>query len=245
MYLMGTATAQMITENYATRLNYGVAAVRIIQVCVATGYVTHISHLPLPKRGATISRASTGNDSLCTVCCDLMEPLENAVRRMTNSMGASVTSLVTKTYDLIPEIIPEQRGSRGVIDRVGSAISWLFGVSTSSDVESLQKEIEHIKVIAGSSAADETRMKDSMISFTKLSYERLGELHQILSEDHHTIVSIVQTVSGAKETLNHESSAIAFMASELNVFTRVHDAVQRLEQGVEALVTGQLTPQLV
>ena len=35
------------------------------------------------------------------------------------------------------------------------------------------------------------------------------------------------------------------MASELNVFTRVHDDVQRLEQGIEVLVGGQLTPQLI
>jgi hypothetical protein len=57
-----------------------------------------------------------------------------------------------------------------------------------------------------------------MISFTKLSNERLDKMHQILSEDHHTIVSIVQAVSGIKETLNHEYSAIAIMASELSFF---------------------------
>jgi len=38
-----------------------------------------------------------------------------------------------------------------------------------------------------------------MIAFTKLLNERLDKMHQILSEDHHTILSIVDAVTGLKK----------------------------------------------
>ena len=96
--MTGTVTSQLITENYVTRLNYGVAVVRVNQVCAATGYVTYIFHLPLPRRGTPISRPGSDNATGCVTRCQLMEPLETAVRRMTNSLRAAVTNLVTKSY---------------------------------------------------------------------------------------------------------------------------------------------------
>jgi len=38
-------------------------------------------------------------------------------------------------------------------------MSWLIGLSTSADNNNLRKEIEQIKLIAGSSAAEEARAK--------------------------------------------------------------------------------------
>ena len=129
------AVFQLIVGDYVTRLGYGVAAVEVWEACVATGYVAHTFVIPLPEHGSVVTRQYKNNATKCGPRCDLFESLAPVIRHMTDLLRQSIQETVDKAYRLIPETSTATRRPRGVIDGVGHAMSWLFGVSTTSEVE--------------------------------------------------------------------------------------------------------------
>ena len=58
MYAVDNTTHTDDTENYWTRLNYGLVAIRERRVCVVDGYWSHVVHIAIPELPA--ANATTG-----------------------------------------------------------------------------------------------------------------------------------------------------------------------------------------
>ena len=117
---------------------------------------------------------------------------------------------------MIPQLgTPRRRTRKGLINAGGDLLGFLFGVSKESDLEGLRSEVEAIKKLTAIDTAESKRSREAMSSFTKLSNERLDNMHRILSEEHHTLNSIELAISNIKDTLMVEYNVIAFITREL------------------------------
>ena len=242
------------TNDYIARLNYGFVAIKTKAVCVTEGYVTHAFHISLPKR--TSSEREPLNLTRCSaeisvVACRRMASLVESVAALTVSMRRTVNEMIDKAFRLIPDIKrPElskspTRFSRGLVDIVGSALSFAFGTATQADVEDLAKEINTIKGLSAEAAADAQRTREGFASFTKMSNERIDRIHDVLNEDHVVLSSAVRQIHRLQETSTVEYNAITYVTRELARFVVIHDGIQQLKEGIEDLSQGHLTPNLI
>ena len=235
-------------DNYWARLNYGVVGVRTKTVCVVEGYLTHTFHIPLPPLSTPKIPPEVAN-SACNKECMNLRTVSNTTRGLLAAMQASITNMIRRVHDLVPNIVSAQqnrrRSSRGVFDFVGSASSWAFGTATMTDINELKKHIEDVKLLADTAAADSAHVKSSMIAFTQLSNERFDKLHQVVNEQQRAFSAIASEIQSIADSSKLELNAIVTISSELARYVEIHDTIQELELGVEDLINGQITPKLI
>ena len=246
---MTTAVAPLPTGDFFARLNYGFSAIRLKKVCVAAGYASHLFHIELPQ---PLSVNETAAPPHCNNLCSRMGTLTAATNKLTESMKQSVSGLVQRVYQLIPDLHTPTRPwgqrsrlTRGLINAVGMGFSFLFGLGTSGDIEGLKAEIEQLRNLGGVAAADATRTRQSMMSFTKIANDRMDNMRAVLSEEHKTISAVVAGVRDLAENSFLEYNAVAYALSEVANFVQLHDSVQVLEEAIFDLVHGQVTPRLI
>ena len=144
------------------RLNFGMMAYKVQKACVADGYWHHTVQFNLPPRvsnndlnGTTARRAVGWN---CTGQCLRIEGLYNATMALRIGMRRSITEMVNRIYDLLPDLWADShrpnRPTRGLVDAIGRASSFLFGTATESDVSDLRGEVRDLKAQLESAAAD-------------------------------------------------------------------------------------------
>jgi len=166
---------------YWTRLNYGLTATRKMSVCIAEGYASHIFHLQLPRE-----MEMTNETFECDTRCRELGRVPAALESLRRSVRTSIIELITEIYELLPDIaesgatdgrFPRNRGTRGLVDAVGEAYKFLFGVSTEADTNALRQDMTAIKALIRASASDAERTRQGMASYTKLTNDRLDALH--------------------------------------------------------------------
>ena len=98
--LMGEANSAAwpsSAANYWTRLNYGLAAVKVKKICIADGYVSHMFHIPLPKEeyeyGPRAANETVGMEN-CDHLCTRMKAIPIAIQDLRNSMTNSISKMV-------------------------------------------------------------------------------------------------------------------------------------------------------
>ena len=73
----------------------------------------------------------------------------------------------------------------------------------------------------------------------------MDKMHEILEEDHVVFSKAIKSIKNFMVTSHIEYNAMTYMAKGLARFVLIHDGIQRLEQGVEDLIQGHLTPNLI
>jgi hypothetical protein len=93
-------------ENIA-RLNYAFVAVKMKQVCVIDGFISHSFHVSLPKRTNFTSELNAINNILhCSdnqELCPKMKYMGRAIMGLTESLRDVIANMVNKIYVLVPE----------------------------------------------------------------------------------------------------------------------------------------------
>ena len=239
------------TGRYWTRLNYGFAAVKVKEVCVAEGYWHHVIHLSLPSIkviGMPVPPpgAPKPGDSFSSHLRGLL----NATQTMMFTMQQSVAQTIEKIFDLVPDatVAPDPRRgrrTRGLLDAIGYTSSYLFGIATTSDLNELKEMLKKIEAVAETEAADSARVREGMAQYTKLQNERMDNFRNILQAEHKTLGLLRQDFGEMAHAGTIESAALNYMIQELTRYIQIHDHLQLLELGIEDLAAGQLTPRLV
>jgi hypothetical protein len=154
--------------------------------------------------------------------------------------------MIQKIHTLVPNIAavrqPRRRSSRGLLDFIGSTCSWQFGLATKSSTEELRKHIEDVPLLAKTAAADSARVKDTMVAFTRLANERFETLHAVLTEQQKSHIAMANDIQSLTKDTQLKFNAIIAVTVELARYVQVHDNIQQLEFGVEALIHGQISP---
>jgi hypothetical protein len=94
---------------YWTRLNYGVTAVKVKQICIADGYITHMFHFSLPHLVTPMKDTDTVNNKPCDAFCSRVYNLLKATSALSYSMKTAINQMVAKVFTLIPDISPLKR----------------------------------------------------------------------------------------------------------------------------------------
>jgi hypothetical protein len=110
-----------------TRLNYGFAAVKIRRVSVMESYYRYTFHLALPQRP---SRVNTTVSYPCDAAsmCHRMRVLQSATGNLARIMQTLITDMVSRIYDLIPDVdarvvwSSSPRSPRGLINTAGEIV---------------------------------------------------------------------------------------------------------------------------
>jgi alpha-acetolactate decarboxylase len=114
-------------------------------------------------------------------------------------------------------------------------------LSTQADVDELRQEILKIKELSEASSASSDCVRLGLITFTKLENSRLDKLHQAIAEQQREIYARIRTLT---DNTYYEYTAIAFLSQEIAKYIDVQQNVQQIEEGIEALLQGQLSPKL-
>jgi hypothetical protein len=109
-----TAASDEDQTEYWTRLNYGLAAVKVKQVCEAEGFWHHVIHLALPQiPDGGIPEVPKIRLEACNDTCTLLKGLLTGTRMLVTSMQESVSRMIDKVNDLIPNLSADPHsGSR-------------------------------------------------------------------------------------------------------------------------------------
>ena len=140
---------------------------------------------------------------------------------------------------------------RGLVDGVGKGLEWLFGVSTTADLEQIN---DHISSLEG----DKTDMLHLMHHQASLTNETLWEVQQTagaLKKLQMIYVAFGSTMSAIFQNLagleNHTEAVLMTMMEATIIFAQIEDELRRwedsissLELGLSALALGKL-PQTI
>jgi len=235
------------------RLNFGMMAYKVQKTCVADGYWHHTLQFNLPPRvsnkdlNGTNGRRAGGQN--CTGDCLRIEGLYNATMGLRIGMRRSINQMVNKIYDLLPDLwVDSRRGNRptrGLLDVVGRASTYLFGTATETDVGDLRGELRDLKAIVESAAADAFHLRQGLGSFDKLLNERLDGMHEMMKQESQSITMVFDSVKSLHDTVNLEMNAVTHTILEIANFVELHDSVLQLDLGVEDLLHGLLTLKIV
>jgi hypothetical protein len=124
-------------------------------------------------------------------------------------------------------------------------MSWAFGTATNGDIDAMKQAIAQIMDVARTSAAEATRTKDGMATFSRLQNQRLDKLHAVLETEHKSMQSLYTEVREIHDTTAIEFNAVGVIATELAQFIQTHDHISELLAGIEDLTRGHLSPKLI
>jgi len=157
--------------------------------------------------------------------------------------------MVNRIYDLLPDLWADShrpnRPTRGLVDAIGRASSFLFGTATESDVSDLRGEVRDLKAQLESAAADAFHLKQGLGSFDKLVNERLDGMHEMMKQESKSITMVFDSMKSLHETVNLEMNAVTHSLLEIANYVELHDSVMQLDLGIEDLLHGMLTPKIV
>ena len=201
--------------------------------------------------GTPTLRTDTGMNSslVCQGPCHQLEGLLRARTALALATSNSIERLTDRITALLPDIMSSlrvrRRKTRGLLDFVGDASSFLFWPATNSDVGSLRTDIRNIKACADAATTDSARTREGMSTFARLQNSRLDAMRSVLDQEQKTLEVLYRevTTSQAERALEHNILSHAML--ELASFVDIHDGIMELELGVEDLIHGQLTPKLI
>jgi hypothetical protein len=253
MLLVVTSTDTQITTSasYITRLNYGFAAVKLRPISVVEDYYRYTLRLTLPQRPRRTNGTSPYTCEAASLC-NRMRVLEFATGNLSVSMRETITTMINGLYDLIPDIdarsawsSTQGRSTRGLIDAAGQLQSWLFGVATEAELDQFKDEISKLKELTEASAAASDRVRLGLVTLTKLENSRMNKLHSVLQEQQKTMGEVYAQIRALGDSNYMEYSALTYITQEIAKYIELHQNVQQVESGVEALLQGQLSPKLL
>jgi DNA-directed RNA polymerase subunit F len=84
--------------------------------------------------------------------------------------------------------------------------SWAFGTATSKQVSEVKDMLSKVETMAETAAADASRTREGLATFTKLSNERIDKLHDILKIQQKSIGQLYREILDTAELVQDEYS---------------------------------------
>ncbi len=255
-----TASTTRGVDDVINRLNYGFIAHSPKSVCIVDGYWEHVIHIrwnpirpPAKDKSNLTERLARRLPSNYTNSLIQLVPVFFSLDTLSDSFETSVRSWHQLIESLIPDIgvttdttaFNTRRSRRGWINAVGQASSYLFGTATDTEVQELRDLVRNSTTLFELAAADARRTREGMASFMVLQNQRWTLLNQELDRDRLTMGALARDVLDDRDHIIEISKMIAKALTAIAHFTRLHDALEQAEMGIEDLVRGRLSPKLI
>jgi hypothetical protein len=255
-----TASTTRGVDDVINRLNYGFIAHSPKSVCIVDGYWEHVIHIrwnpirpPAKDKSNLTERLARRLPSNYTNSLIQLVPVFFSLDTLSDSFETSVRSWHQLIESLIPDIgvttdttaFNTRRSRRGWINAVGQASSYLFGTATDTEVQELRDLVRNSTTLFELAAADARRTREGMSSFVVLQNQRLTLLNRELDRDRLTMTTLARDVLDDRDSIIDISKLVAKAFTVIAHFTRLHDALEQAEMGIEDLVRGRLSPKLI
>ena len=238
------------------RLNYGYSASKLNSVCLVEGFVFHHFHLRLPTTEPTehtmTSRPATNTTTECGAVCLRMTALHQSLADLASSMKSAVQKVISKVNSIIYDKDSEptspfarRRFPKAIIDGAGYFLRWVGGVATMDDIHDLKAAMEIVSKTASLASTETIRVRQGLATFSRVTNQRLDRLQTVLEEELQSIGHLYQRAQLAYDTAFIEFNALSIALSEIQSFSQIYTDLSALENSLEKLLEGALSPTLV
>jgi len=161
---------------------------------------------------------------------------------------------IDQTLEHIFHLLPESRSgrgglslrqSRGLFDFVGELSSSLFGTAKNSDVEKMQKAVEHLHQQQQHLVETWTKSSDRMASFGKAVNHRIDGVKQMILSQRQETDKLFRAVYGEISDITRISEWIAITLRRFEDFVFVLDHLNTIKNDLEMLAHGMLSSTLI
>jgi hypothetical protein len=181
-----------------------------------------------------------------------MTALHQSLADLAISMKSAVQKVISNVNSIIYDIDSEpaspfarRRVSKAIIDGAGYFLRWADGVATMDDIHELKTAMEVVRKSATLASAESIRVKQGVATFSRLTNERFDRMHAILEQEHKSITELYESVTAAYDTAFVEFNALGTSLTEIQSFSQIYTDLSALENALEQLLQGILTPTLI
>ena len=235
--------------------------------------IFHLQLPNLMEHEPVLSTCDDAKNGSCLESCDdqcrKLTTLYGSLVQLTTAMRKSIRQLVRHIFYVIPDINvkspydlrtqghdpdPSQgrgqgqgqgRCPRAPLEFVSDFERWAFGTAKLSDVAELKQALDLIRSDIQVTSQDAMRTREGLAAFARMSNERMSYFHQILQSEQASLTDLYQQVRQSQESTSLELNVLTIMMSRLADYMSVHDQVGSISLGVDTLVTGKLSPQII
>lgn len=169
----------------------------------------------------------------CDALCTRLRGIANVTRAMTARMQLSITQLLERIYDRIPDIseapLGQKRQKRALFSLGGRITHYLFGTAEDATVEELGKQISDMELVTDSALADSSKTRQAMSDYTRIASRRLDNMHSMLNKQHKSIALVAHKIRQMSESQFAWADALMFSFLEISRFIQLHDEIAQLE----------------
>lgn len=204
-----------------------------IKIMPPTDFAHHIP--PCTGNIATVE-----HQRLCTTYGDYVSSLRN-ISRTTTSYLYQLLHRINETIPHQP-LEPARLGRRSLAPVVGEGLSWLFGLSTDSDLKTIRDHINHLAANEATAINQFRKASAHFSAYMRLEDNKVNQLRQAIyaqtSELASISTAIVESASVQKHILN------IFIRA---VYAQLHTLIsyEALYFGLEELSTGRLSHRII
>jgi hypothetical protein len=252
MSMMFMVCTQVKAQGLITRLNYGFLAKQQKTSCVLENYLPYLVRIELPTITEIEVTPQVSENATIVTCdgfCGRLRSIANVTRSLVASMQKNIEGLLKRTYTLLPDVsdtrIVRNRKGRGLFNFLGSAASFMFGLSTETDLNEVKQHIADSQLMSRSALDVAERSRLAMQQFVSVSSERLDNLHKILNEEQKSISTIAANIRLISDENFAWIKAQSVVMRELQRYVDAHDSIFDLQAAVEGLLGGNLSPTLI
>jgi hypothetical protein len=113
------------------------------------------------------------------------------------------------------------------------------------DVHELKTAMQVIRKSATLAFAKSIRVKQGVVTFSRLTNERFDRMQAILEQEHKSITELNESVKSAYDTAFVEFNALGISLTEIQSFSQIYTDLSALDNALEQLLQGILTPTLI
>lgn len=160
------------------KLNYGLVAQRQRMSCIHEGDFLSTVRIRLPTRpvfNGTVNQERT-KGVVCDPFCQRLKILANCSQQLVQSMQSSISALIVRIYDLLPDIndvgLPmksSRRISRGLANFIGRGMKFFFGTAVDSDLDQMRKTIADAQLMSRTAASETQQIRASVSNFMRVN----------------------------------------------------------------------------
>ena len=249
-----SATIQKSRET-VDRINYGTIFQREQDLLISREFWLHTFHIPLPKRFKVSKIPSCDVKYNCTEpqCnivynCQMLHTLVTQIHSLHESVFSSFNHTMRNIRNLIPQSkkFSFDRVTRSLLPFVGKMYKGLFGLATMEDVEIMASHINAITRRTNGLVKAFEQHNKHLSSFISVTDKRMTNLMNGIKLNNKEIVNMVNVMNfkfkDFENTVLNISSIILKQVDKANV---LRSKFSNLEQAVQNLVDGRLTPYLI
>lgn len=180
--------------------------------------------------------------------CATYFPLISALQQLDRSAALSLAQTIGHMYDILHVSVPSRpidRQRRGLMNFVGSAARYLFGVATEEELQRTNEMFKQLQQRTATALGELSVHTDKMASFMAISNKRFSQFQTIIQTQNVQFQEFLDNYRSNYHGTQVAQLLIAEAVQSLQNFVMTIEAVNSFEQAILLGAHGLMTPELI